>query len=62
MVTEQFKMGLLSEDERKNAVLRTWEKTTNDVTDALQKGLDRYNPIYMMADSGARGSMSRSVS
>ena len=58
-VTEQFKMGLLSEDERKNAVLRTWEKTTNDVTDALQKGLDRYNPIYMMADSGARGSMSQ---
>ena len=31
-------------------MLRTWEKTTNDVTDALQKGLDRYNPIYMMAD------------
>ncbi len=34
-----------------------WEKTTNDVSDALQKNLDRYNPIFMMADSGARGSM-----
>ena len=40
-------------------MLKTWEKATNDVTDALQKGLDRYNPIYMMADSGARGSMSQ---
>ena len=40
-------------------MLRTWEKCTNDVTDALQRGLDRYNPIYMMADSGARGSMSQ---
>ena len=35
------------------------KKTTNDVTDALQKSLDRYNPIYMMADSGARGSMNQ---
>lgn len=59
MVTEQFKNGLLSDGERYNAVLKTWEKATNDVTDALQKGLDRYNPIFMMADSGARGSMSQ---
>ncbi len=58
-VTELFKNGLLSESERKDAVLKTWEKTTNDVTEALQKGLDKYNPIYMMADSGARGSMSQ---
>ena len=36
-----------------------WEKTTNDVSDALQKNLDRYNPIFMMADSGARGSISQ---
>ena len=40
-------------------VLKIWEKATNDVTDALQKNLDRYNPIFMMADSGARGSMSQ---
>lgn len=59
MVTDQFKNGLLSDGERYNAVLKTWEKATNDVTDALQKGLDRYNPIFMMADSGARGSMSQ---
>ena len=58
-VTDDFRNGLLSEEERKNAVLRTWEKATNDVTTALQNGLDRYNPIYMMADSGARGSMSQ---
>ena len=59
LVTDQFKNGLLSDSERYNAVLKTWEKATNDVTDALQKGLDRYNPIFMMADSGARGSMSQ---
>ena len=59
LVTDQFKNGLLSDGERYNAVLKTWEKATNDVTDALQKGLDRYNPIFMMADSGARGSMSQ---
>ena len=58
-ITDLFKNGLLSEGERKDAVLKTWEKTTNDVTDALQRGLDRYNPIFMMADSGARGSMSQ---
>ena len=55
----EYAEGFLSDSERYNAVLRTWEKATNDVTDALQKGLDRYNPIYMMADSGARGSMSQ---
>ena len=58
-ISEEYAEGFLSESERYNAVLRTWEKCTNDVTDALQKGLDRYNPIYMMADSGARGSMSQ---
>ncbi|HJB97971.1 MAG TPA: DNA-directed RNA polymerase subunit beta' [Candidatus Acutalibacter pullicola] len=58
-IRAEYAEGFLSEAERYNAVLRTWEKATNDVTDALQKGLDRYNPIYMMADSGARGSMSQ---
>lgn len=58
-ITEEFKMGLLSDAERYNAVLKTWEKATNDVTDALQKNLHQYNPIFMMADSGARGSMSQ---
>ncbi|CAB1248922.1 RNA polymerase (beta' subunit) [Ruminococcaceae bacterium BL-6] len=59
LVTDEFKNGLLSDSERYNAVLKTWEKATNDVTAALQNGLDRYNPIFMMADSGARGSMSQ---
>ena len=58
-IRAEYAEGFLSDSERYNAVLRTWEKATNDVTDALQKGLDRYNPIYMMADSGARGSMSQ---
>ena len=58
-IRAEYAEGFLSDAERYNAVLRTWEKATNDVTDALQKGLDRYNPIYMMADSGARGSMSQ---
>ena len=58
-IGNDFADGFLSDSERYNAVLRTWEKCTNDVTEALQKGLDRYNPIYMMADSGARGTMSQ---
>lgn len=58
-ISKQFRRGLISEQERKAAVLKIWEKTTNDVTDALQKNLDQYNPIFMMADSGARGSMSQ---
>ena len=58
-ISEEFNEGLLSEEERSGAVLKTWEKATNDVTSALQKGLDRNNPIFMMADSGARGSMSQ---
>ncbi len=58
-ISSEFSEGLLSEEERSNAVLKTWEQATNDVTNALQRGLDRYNPIFMMADSGARGSMSQ---
>ncbi|MFI3206153.1 MAG: DNA-directed RNA polymerase subunit beta', partial [Clostridia bacterium] len=58
-ITEDFQLGFLSDSERYNAVLKTWEKATNDVTTALQEGLDQYNPIFMMADSGARGSMSQ---
>ena len=58
-IAADYRDGFLSESERYNMVLKTWEKTTNDVTAALQKGLDRYNPIYMMADSGARGTMSQ---
>ena len=58
-IREEFNMGLRSDQERYESVLTIWEKATNDVTAKLQDNLDRYNPIYMMADSGARGSMSQ---
>ena len=59
LISDQYKNGFLSDAERHAAVIDTWNKATDEVSDALQKGLDRYNPIYMMADSGARGSMSQ---
>ena len=49
-------MGLLSNKERRDRVIKVWEQTTEDVTKALMNSLDAYNPIFMMADSGARGS------
>ena len=58
-IQRDFRRGLLSEDERYKSVINVWEQTTKDVTDALQDCLDRYNPINMMSDSGARGSMSQ---
>ena len=58
-IERQFKRGFLTNDERYRLVVKAWEETTKDVTEALQKGLDRYNPIFMMADSGARGSMAQ---
>ncbi len=55
---EQFyRQGFITNDERYRLVVQQWERTTKDVTDALQGCLDEFNPIYMMADSGARGSM-----
>ena len=47
-ITADFRDGFLSDGERYSAVLKTWEKATNDVTKALQDGLDRYNPIFMI--------------
>ena len=58
-IQRDFRRGLLSEEERYKSVINVWEQTTKDVTDALQECLDRYNPINMMSDSGARGSMSQ---
>ena len=58
-IRDEYMMGLRSNEERYEEVLRIWEKATNDVTAKLQGNLDRYNPIFMMADSGARGSMSQ---
>ena len=54
-----FRTGLLSETERRSNVIKIWEKATNEVTDALMETLDPYNPITMMSDSGARGSISQ---
>ena len=56
-IENEYKMGFMTNDERYRAVVREWEKTTEDVTDALQDNLEELNPIYMMATSGARGSM-----
>ena len=56
-IEEQYKLGFMTNEERYKAVVAEWEKTTDDVSNALQDNLDRFNPIFMMADSGARGSM-----
>lgn len=58
-IETMFRRGLISEDERYERVIDKWTKTTDDVADALMDSLDRYNPIFMMADSGARGSKSQ---
>ena len=54
-----YRRGFISEDERYERVIEKWTKTTDLVADELMKGLDRFNPIFMMADSGARGSKSQ---
>ena len=51
-----FRMGLLSNKERRDRVIKVWEGTTEKVSKALMDSLDPFNPIYMMANSGARGS------
>jgi len=56
-IEDEYKMGFMTNDERYRAVVSEWEKTTQDVSDALQDNLEELNPIYMMATSGARGSM-----
>lgn len=58
-IEKMFKRGLISEEERYERVIEKWTQTTEDVAEALMESLDRYNPIFMMADSGARGSKSQ---
>ncbi|MEE1184620.1 MAG: DNA-directed RNA polymerase subunit beta', partial [Acutalibacteraceae bacterium] len=58
-VTRDYKRGLIDENERSRHVIEIWNKATEDVADALKGNLDEFNPIFMMADSGARGSMSQ---
>ncbi len=55
-IFKNFRRGLLTEEERYNAVIETWKNADDEITEALLNGLDKYNNIYMMADSGARGS------
>jgi DNA-directed RNA polymerase subunit beta' len=55
-ITRNFKRGLITEEERYKEVVETWKETDDKLTRALLDGLDKYNNIYMMADSGARGS------
>ena len=55
-ITKNYKRGLITEEERYKEVVETWKATDDALTEALLTGLDKYNNIYMMADSGARGS------
>ena len=55
-ITRNFKRGLITEEERYKEVVETWKATDDALTEALLSGLDKYNNIFMMADSGARGS------
>ena len=59
VVTNQFNYGYISSAEKSKRVIKIWNKATDDVTTALKANLDKYNPIFMMADSGARGSINQ---
>ncbi len=58
-IRKLFEKGMLSDEERYKQVIKVWTDTTEDVSTALQENLDDRNPIWMMADSGARGSMNQ---
>jgi len=59
VLNDYYRAGLFSNEERYNAVIKLWDKTTNDVTSALQNSFGQYNPIKIMSDSGARGSIAQ---
>ena len=56
LITKNYKRGLITEEERYKEVVETWKETDDELTQELLSGLDKYNNIFMMADSGARGS------
>ncbi len=58
-ITEQYDYGYISASEKSKRVIEIWNKATDDVTEALKSNLGKYNPIFMMADSGARGSINQ---
>ena len=56
-ITKQYKRGLITNDERYNAVIKIWSKATDDVKDAMKDNFEKLNPVYMMSESGARGNL-----
>ncbi len=58
-IEDQYENGYISTSEKSKKIIQIWNNATDDVTVALKKGLDKYNPIFMMADSGARGSINQ---
>ena len=58
-INKLYKRGFISAAEKSKRFIDIWNKATDEVTDALKNGLDKYNPIFMMADSGARGSINQ---
>lgn len=58
-IEKMYRRGLISNEERYEQVIETWKNTTDEVTKALMDNLDRLNPVYMMANSGARGSVNQ---
>ncbi|QNU66581.1 DNA-directed RNA polymerase subunit beta' [Ruminiclostridium herbifermentans] len=58
-IVKQFKRGLISDDERYNSVIATWTETGENITRALIDNLDRFNPVFMMSQSGARGNINQ---
>ena len=58
-VSKQYKRGLITNEERYQSTIKIWEKATDDVTEAMKANFDELNPIYMMAQSGARGNMNQ---
>jgi len=58
-IEKMYRRGLISNEERYEQVIETWKAATDDVTKALMDNLDRLNPVYMMANSGARGSVNQ---
>ncbi len=58
-IEKMFRRGLISDNERYERVIETWQNATEDITGALMEDLDRLNPVFMMANSGARGSVNQ---
>lgn len=56
-ITKQYKRGLITNDERYNAVIKIWSKATDDVKIAMKNNFEKLNPVYMMSESGARGNL-----